>query len=452
MTGAALKDLLSKVFTGTLIEDLARQYGVVERERSLDIVSFVVALVLTGGTHEAGRQYDVLRTYVDGGAPKVARSSFYGWFNKPLEGLLTELLRRAIAFADTQDRLLPGILGTVTDWRIVDSTTVRLPDSAGLLAEYPGTGDYAAIKVHKTYSVGVGNLVAYRFTPARDHDGPHLVIDESWRNYGALVDLGYASIERILDFERFGVSYVMRLKDGWKPRVDRIVRGTIGGEIGPDDDFPMLLAEDIVLLDGRAIDADVTLGRGAKSVTARLVGVPSPKGGYCFFLTNLSRRTHGPHQVGDIYRVRWEIETDNKVDKAGARLDEIAAQKSTSVRVLLLASMLNASLARIAVHMDKLAIRECMHDDETDVAPRAPMHPTQVLRAMAILRATVASLIGGTETPMLHWNKLAANLRFLGHDPNWRRRPSVLDRLQGLTAPPGPSRKRKKVEPAVFRL
>jgi hypothetical protein len=42
-----------------------------------------------------------------------------------------------------------------------------------------------------------------------------------------------------------------------------------------------LLAEDIVLLDGRAIDADVTLGRGAKSVTARLVGVPSPKGGYC---------------------------------------------------------------------------------------------------------------------------------------------------------------------------
>jgi hypothetical protein len=50
MTGASLKDLLSKVFTGILLEDLARQYGTVERERSLDIVSFVVALVLSRET------------------------------------------------------------------------------------------------------------------------------------------------------------------------------------------------------------------------------------------------------------------------------------------------------------------------------------------------------------------------------------------------------------------
>lgn len=446
MTGASLKDLLSKVFTGALIEDLARQYGVIERDRALDITAFVVAMVLTGGTHEAGRQYDVLRTYADSGARKVARSTFYGWFNDPLEKLLTELLRRAIAYSAAQERILPGTLGTVTDWRIVDSTTVRLRDSAALLADYPGTGDYAAIKVHKTYSVGVGNLVAYHFSPAREHDGPHLVLDESWRGCGVLVDLAYASIERILDFERFGISYVMRLKDGWKPRVDRIVRGTVGGDIGLDDDFPMLLAEDIILLDGKAIDADVTLGRGTNNVCARLVGVPSPKGGYCFFLTNLSRRSHGPHQVGQLYRVRWEIETDNKADKMGARLDEITAQKSTSVRVLLLASMLNATLARIAVHMDKLAIRELMREDETDVAPRGPMHPTQTLRAMAILRAAVVGLLGESAAPMLYWNKLAANLRNLGHDPNWRRRPSVLDRLQGVTAPPAPARKRGKAE------
>ncbi len=448
MTGASLKDLLSKVFTGALIEDLARQYGVIERERALDITAFVVALVLTGGTHEAGRQYDVLRTYADGGARKVARSTFYGWFNDPLEQLLTELLRRATVYSGAQKRILPGTLGTVTDWRIVDSTTVRLQDSAGLLKDYPGTGDYAAIKVHKTYSVGVGNLVEYRFSAARDHDGPHLVLDESWRGCGVLVDLAYASIERILDFEGFEISYVMRLKDGWKPRVDRIIRGTIEGDIGPGDDFTMLLAEDIIVLDGKAIDADVTIGR-TNAVGARLVGVPSPKGGYCFFLTNLSRRSHGPHQVGELYRIRWEIEVDNKADKTGARLDEIAAKKATSVRVLLLASMLNATLARIAVHMDKLAIRELMREDETEVAPRAPMHPIQTLRAMAILRATVVGLLGEPAAPSLHWNRLAANLRNLGHDPNWRRRPSVLDRLQGLTAPPAPSRKRKSEKPAI---
>jgi hypothetical protein len=37
--------------------------------------------------------------------------------------------------------------------------------------------------------------------------------------------------------------------------------------------------------------------------------------GYCFYLTNLSPRT-GPRQVADLYRVRWEIESDNKLDKS----------------------------------------------------------------------------------------------------------------------------------------
>jgi len=38
---------------------------------------------------------------------------------------------------------------------------------------------------------------------------------------------------------------------------------------------------------------------------------------------------------------------------------------------------------------------------------------------------------------------LMERLRHLGHDPNWRRRPSVLDRIQGLTASPGRGRKAK---------
>ena len=39
-----------------------------------------------------------------------------------------------------------------------------------------------------------------------------------------------------------------------------------------------------------------------------------------------------------------EIEIDNKVDKAGARLDEISARKGVSVRILLLASLLNTTI------------------------------------------------------------------------------------------------------------
>jgi hypothetical protein len=135
------------------------KYGIQERERKLDVFEFVVALILGGGTHEGGRQYDVLRTYVDNGAPRVVRGTFYAWFTEPRLKLLTDLLDRAIAIGQRQPKLLPGILGGVRDWRVFDSTTVRLDDA--LVDTFPGSGDYAALKIHKEWSVGTGNLIGY---------------------------------------------------------------------------------------------------------------------------------------------------------------------------------------------------------------------------------------------------------------------------------------------------
>ena len=60
----------------------------------------------------------------------------------PLEALLSELLRRALEAAHSVPKLLPGILGTVADWRIVDSITIALRPN--LIAEWKGSGEYAA--------------------------------------------------------------------------------------------------------------------------------------------------------------------------------------------------------------------------------------------------------------------------------------------------------------------
>ena len=63
---------------------------------------------------------------------------------------------RALSYVADQKVDLPAkICREVRDWHIVDSTTVQLADE--LKGEYPGTGDYAALKVHKRYSVGIGN-------------------------------------------------------------------------------------------------------------------------------------------------------------------------------------------------------------------------------------------------------------------------------------------------------
>ena len=394
----------------------------------------VVALILAGGTHEGGRQYDVLRTYIDNGAPRVVRGTFYSWFTEPLLHLLVELLDKAIAVGQRQRKLLPGILAGVTDWRIVDSTTVAL--NKALVDTFPGAGEYAALKIHKEWSVGTGNLVSYKLSPAREHDSPHLVVDESRRGTGLLMDLGYASLERLAECERHDVQYVIRLKENWKPTVNRLVRGALfRGPVG-NVDFDALLDQDIVILDGHAIDADVTVGRGELKVPCRLVGVPTPKG-YCFFLTNVPRKTHGPLQVGELYRVRWEIEIDNKVDKAGSRLDEITARKPVSARILVLATLLNSTIARTIVQSEKLAVVDAKKEP-TDPASRAPLHAILTMRALSSAHGTIVRLLL-SDTPVLpEWRKLMSRLRDLGSDPNWRRSPSVLDVIQGLTAPPKP--------------
>jgi hypothetical protein len=445
MTGEVLKKHLQAVLPLKRLVEVAKEYRFVQRERELDVVQFIIALVLTGGTHEAGRQFDVLRRYVEGGAPRVVRGAFYAWFTEPLERLLADLLGRAIAVGQAQPKLLPGILRGVTDWRIFDSTTIKLPNDPELQKEYPGTGEYAAIKIHKEFSVGTGNPVGYQFSPARDHDSPFLVVDEARRGTGLLMDLGYASLARLADCDTYDVRYVMRLKDNWKPRVDRLVRGSISAAVIDGDDFDVLLDQDVLCLDGRAIDADVTLGRGGQSVRSRLIGIPTPNG-YCFFVTNLSRGTHGPKQVGDLYRVRWEIEIDNKVDKSGARLDEIEARKGVSVRILLLASLLNTTIARTIVQSEKLAIRK--DRAPAQAARRPPLHPIQLMRALASMNATVIRMLQQPDAGTTDWNWLMATLRHLGHDPNWRKRPSVLDTIQGLTAPPGRKRNQKAPAPS----
>ena len=541
MTGEQLQALMSDVFGKELMFELARKYKVIQRQRCMDLIGFVLSLIFTGGTEECGRQYAVLSRYLENGAPKVVRGAFYAWFTEPLEMLLSELLRRALQVASTLPKLLPGILGTVSDWLVVDSSTVVLRHK--LVEQWKGCGEYAALKIHKQWSVGLGNLVKYHLSPARESDSKHLTVDASRRGTGLLVDLGYASHDLLRDCKTHNVKYVIRLKSDWKFRPIRLVVGRLNDQLGIDSSVEMKLSRETVMADDEFLDADVEIGDPDKPrIHCRLIGVPTPKG-YCLYLTNLSRDTHDASQVGDLYRVRWEIEIDNKVDKTGAQLDRISAETPVSVRILILASLLNATLARIIVQRHKLELYDSREINPVTQQPeitRPPLHPILMVKAMRVCASRVGAALhsaapscapvpiapsttktehhssptpapsavippseathhapsdpsattthrtpflneprmsqslphkatptraaspgqdaldsshaGRTQadpslTTSLHeWDELIDLLVHMGHDPNWRRRPSVLDRLQGLVASPARPRKSKAVK------
>jgi hypothetical protein len=163
--------------------------------------------------------------------------------------------------------------------------------------EFPGTGDYAALKVHKVLSVGCGAPVGYHFSLAREHDSRHVQIDESWQGCGLLADLAYASLARLRACIAYGVRLVIRLKDNRKPKVDYLAHGQVTQEFCPGTDLDVLLEKELLVLNGHTVDADVRVGSTKQPLHLRLVGVHTPKG-YCFFLTNL------PPRLGPLYTLR----------------------------------------------------------------------------------------------------------------------------------------------------
>jgi hypothetical protein len=174
------------------------------------------------------------------------------------------------------------------------------------------------------------------------------------------------------------------------------------------------------------------VGRGRHALALRLVGVQTPKG-YCFFLTNLAPRI-GPRQVADLYRVRWEVELSIRLDKSVNRLDAIDAEQPCTLKTLLHASLIASTIAALLAHAHNVPTRP-----QQAGAPRtqAPLHPRRLALQLAVSCQSIAQafeLTGGEATR--RWDKIAALLTHSGKDPNWRRRPSVLDQLRGWKRQP----------------
>lgn len=434
MTGDQLRTMLETILPEGEIAAAVRATGFQQRLRKLDAVALVRALVLSGGTPDGGRQADALRAYLEQDVPGVARGAFYAWFNEPLGTLMAHLGNRAATYARAMPVHLPGILAGRRDWRAVDSTVVKL--RRALFPEFPGTGDYASLKVHKEYSLGVENVVAYHITSGRDHDGPELVVDESRRGTGLLVDLGYASHGMLRDCVKHDVHVVVKLKDGWNVFLNEKVtpeqRAT--WVVGSSFEGQLRGGGDILLPKSGAFDIDVTVGPAHDPIPVRLVGVPSERG-YCTFLTTLPRDTHTLHDVGTLYRLRWTIEIDNKLAKSSCRLDHVQAETQVSALILIHAAMVASILANAIVHAAAIARGEV--GARVVRLKAAPLHPMLVAKMVAQMAHSLATTMATPRTTPAEWDRLASLIRHMGHDPNWRRRPSAIDVVKGRIATRG---------------
>lgn len=422
MESTTLLAVMSRFLPADVIRQHDQVLGGQQRSRKRDVVALVRSLVMSAGSDDSGRQADVLSHYLLTADKPVGRSGFYSWFTMSLAFLLFWLLNDALHIVRALPPYLPGVLAGMKDWRAVDSETVTLHDA--LLPFFPATSKRAGLKIHKTYSFGRNNIVGFHLSEARRHDSSQLRIDESWCGMGLLIDLGYASIERIRRCKRYDVGLVLRLKKGWKPSLLAMV--DLAGERVELEGAPISsrLLEMPVSKYSRPHDFDVAFGKGKNRVTARLVGVPSEEG-FHWCITLLDRADYSPEQVCQLYRVRWGIECDNRQEKGAARLDQLRARSLPSVLVLVFASLLRNLISNHLVYID-------LHNR---TATEAPLHGFSVSLAInAVASVILVALKTGIQAL---WTPIADAVAVRGRDPNWRGRPSQLDQLRATAAPPG---------------
>lgn len=364
-----------------LIEALAADMGVIERQRTHHAGLVVCALIVSAferSTDTEGRLLDARKTYEMLGGPASGKTSFRKQVHK-LVPVLQELLRRrlhALAKA-SQDRRLGGRLRDFADILIPDGCAFKLAQC--LSGVYAGTGTASELKLHAVYSVRAENCIQVTQTAGAVHDSDGFW-PESWVQ-GALYlwDLGFQSNERFLDAAHAGAHVIQRLKSDANP----IVLASYGStghrrEIAMDDGTPARLSDACefnLVHSSDVLDLDVTLTHSKRSTIARVVCVPH-QGEDRYYLTTLPRDIFSAHDIAELYRMRWEVELLFRNWKGAMRLDEVRRLRHPlSLQAAVTASLLAAVLARDIHRRLALLSHEHAHSSSGDGA-FAPFPPS----------------------------------------------------------------------------
>jgi putative transposase len=336
-----------------VIEAQAEDMRLIERHRVHHAGLVIVALVLSSlqrSTDTEGRWLDARRTYEAIGGARSGKTSFRNNVHK-LVPLMARMLRRRLKklAEHTADTELRGRLSSFVDVLVPDGCAFKL--AAALSGIYAGTGTDAELKLHAVHSVRAGGAVHIEPSAGSVHDSDGFWPDCWERGALYLWDLGFESKERFIDAAQAGAHVLQRLKSKGNPVVLASYGPTGHGRPVVDDLGRTLRLEQACVAGAlhaqQVLDLDVRIDDGqGRSTVARVVCVPFG-GEDRYYLTTLPRAIFTPHDVAELYRVRWEVERMFRGWRGALRLDEvIRLSHPKSITAAVTASLLAATLAQ----------------------------------------------------------------------------------------------------------
>jgi len=349
-----VQEVLTSLISARRLNRLARETGVVVRNRKVKALALFWSLVLGFGAGSERTLAGLRRHFEQASGVTLVPSAFYLRFTPALARLLKTVLVEVLDKVSEQTGALKGPLSAFRDVVAIDATVIRLHD---LLAKaFPAcrtNHTRAAVKLHAVMSVTGKGPRSVKLTSERVHEGPVLRAGRWVEGRLLLFDLGYYRFQLFACIERCKGYFVTRLKDRANPTITAVHCRWRGASI------PLVgqrLADVLPRLKRQVLDVEVELTfkrrsyNGKRSVARarfRLVGVRNPGGeGYHLYLTNVPPEQLSAEDIAATYAARWMIELVFRELKRHYRLDQVPSAKRHVVEALLYAALLALVVSR----------------------------------------------------------------------------------------------------------
>jgi IS4 transposase len=334
-----------------MIDDLAQERGVVERDRKIDVKMLVWTLVIgfaVGG--EARSVAGYRRAYELATDESIAPSSFYDRFTEELADLLRDLLDHAVEEVAVPHHVTPAF-DRFRDVIAADATVFRLHR---LLSEFKATHeDQSGVQLFLVHNLTEQSVISSEITDERTHEST-LFETGSWlRGRLFLLDQGFFKYRRFALIDENDGFFVSRLKPNANPVITEELREWRGRAIPLEGKQIQDVVDD---LHRQYIDVmvEATFKRGPYEGTQsldtkqfRVVGVLNPDADdHHLYITNLPREEFKPAEIGLLYRARWEVELLFRELKSQYALTKFETGKEEIVRIQVLAALLTLVVSR----------------------------------------------------------------------------------------------------------
>jgi hypothetical protein len=311
---------------GTQLDDLARQCGVVVRQRKFTGQTLLRMLVLTLLHNPEASAWDFLVTATQLGLEltqtAVEKRLLAG---QPLVDFLRLALERALQQTIASQPAATQLLQRFTAVFVGDSTVIALPDE--LADAFPGCGgtegtSRAALKIQVLWDLKTGQLRHLHVEAGRASDVHSVIaVDEAEPETLLVYDLGYFDVSRFAALDRQQARFLSRLQHGTTVR--------------DADGVPLDLVTYLRRQEAGLVDLPILLG-AAERLPCRLIAVRVPEEianrrrqqardkarkhgrepsaaslellGWSLFVTNCAAEALTWQAVVVLYRARWQIE------------------------------------------------------------------------------------------------------------------------------------------------